>query len=558
MKKILHSWQQAKQLIRQGYRILNKEVTMAIPGPCFPALTPDLDTGIGTPYGKGAAAFTEFWDGVVDKILLGPSGRTFPPLFSPYESVLAENPFFIPLEKWTSSEKGALLSKKTLSAIYQTPKEDTDIFFPAVSRNYHLALREMWENYCRQKDQKTPFAMDLNGKIKAYIKDNPILKIEAKYQAPFDPERYYFESYLAYESALNAPQKMPTIGDLQVKTADAITLARPDLFLKNFTLGAPPDGYSDNIQDWYFKIFNPKYIFNPDGSLGEAGRILYHTFDRLCKVHKGGVRIDHFIGFVNPYVVARKAGLQNGRLYSSPDNPELKAFEKKTVEQFADITQKIILKALANNNMKVDDLYPEDLGSRPPQLDEVLDLCHLGRMIVTQFVDINDPAHHYQLSNARTQDIAALDTHDMPSIQTFFDTMSDERRHKHALQMAGYLRFFYTDDLKDPKALYRMKWAELLACPARRVQAFFTSFTGQAGRYNDPTNPKKWRLRCSCDFEDVYFKNLLSGRAFNPLDALALAIFAKGDDFFDLHKDFVNQLRAIEQNLLQNIRQTYF
>ena len=558
MKKVIHAWDKTKELVKQGYKILNKEVTMGIPGPCFPAISPDMDKGIGSPYDKGAAAFENFWDGVIDKILLGPSGRTFPPFFSPYESALSENPFFIPLEKWTSPERGALLSRKSLENIFNTPKNDTDISFPLVSRVYHNALREMWENFNALKRQKNTFALNLQKQIDDFIKNYPVLILEAKYHAPLDNQRYFFESYLAYEAALNAPKKIPTIGDLQVKIPDAITLERPDLFLKNFTLGSPPDAYSDKNQDWYFKTFDPKYIFNSDGSLGEAGQILYQIFNQLCKVHKGGIRIDHFIGFVNPFVIPRKNGLKEGRLYSSADNKDLKKYCKKSVEDFANITQKIILKALFDNNMSVDDLYPEDLGNRPEQLDPVLELCGLGRMIVTQFVDINDENHPYLLHKTRTQDIATLDTHDLPSIQTYFETMNDEMRIKHAVSMSKNLRFYYTDAPANPISLYRMKWAELFACPARRVQAFFTSFTGQRGRYNNPENPKKWRLRCSCDFETIYFKNLVKGWAFNPLDALSLAIFAKGEDFYQTNKEFVSAMRSQEDTLLNAIKETYF
>jgi hypothetical protein len=98
-----------------------------------------------------------------------------------------------------------------------------------------------------------------------------------------------------------------------------------------------------------------------------------------------------------------------------------------------------------------------------------------------------------------------------------------------------------------------MQWAELLACPAKRIQAFFTSWTGQIGRYNEPGNPDKWQLRCVNDFDKLYFENLGKGLAYNPLDAIALAIYARGDDFYNRHKDFVAQLRQKESELLNCI-----
>jgi hypothetical protein len=100
-----------------------------------------------------------------------------------------------------------------------------------------------------------------------------------------------------------------------------------------------------------------------------------------------------------------------------------------------------------------------------------------------------------------------------------------------------------------------MQWGELLTCPAKRVQAFFTSWTGQPGRYNQPGNPHKWRLRCTTDFEELYFKNFNAGFAYNPLDAIALAIYARGDKFYQKNKNLVAKLRDAESRLYSLIDQ---
>jgi len=548
---LLEQWHNSQKLVQSGYRILDKEMTIAIPGQCFPAESSSKNLGIGSPYGNGAKRFISFWNGIIHKILLGPCGRTFPPLFSPYESGLGENPFFIPLEKWA----GTLLDKSLLDEIYALPKSDQQIFYPTVSRSFHKALGQMYETFLNKQQDKDSFALDFKKQLNDFVRHNPLLQMDAQYYASFNSERYFFESFLAYEAATHNGLKIPTIGDLQVKIPPCINYKHPELFLKNFTLGAPPDFYSNANQDWFFKVFNPDFIFNKDGSLGQAGRFLYQIFDLLCKAHKGGIRIDHYIGFVNPYVISRTPKMKNGRLYSSDKHPVLKKYQKHTIDEFANITQKIILQAVYDNGMHIEDIYPEDLGTRPEQLDEVMNLCHLGRMIVTQFVNIEDDTHPYQIINTRTQDIAALDTHDTPSIIDYFSDMSDAQRYQHAISMAKNLRFQYNDALKSTENLIRMKWAELMTCPARRVQAFFTSFTGQKGRYNEPDNPKKWRLRCQTDFDRLYFQNLVAGIAFNPLDAIALAIFARGDDFYMHHQDFVAQLREQERELFAAIHQ---
>ena len=98
-----------------------------------------------------------------------------------------------------------------------------------------------------------------------------------------------------------------------------------------------------------------------------------------------------------------------------------------------------------------------------------------------------------------------------------------------------------------------MQWGELMLSPARRVQAFFTSWTGQQGRYNTPESRNSWRLRCAVDFDQLYFRNLYTGIAYNPLDAIALAIYAKGDEFYNAHDSFVFALRQAEDKLKQLI-----
>ena len=141
----------------------------------------------------------------------------------------------------------------------------------------------------------------------------------------------------------------------------------------------------------------------------------------------------------------------------------------------------------------------------------------------------------------------------MESVQDFFGKMSAFDRAKHAVQLQQDLRFNYAPDLAEPKNLMRMKWAELMMSPARRVMTFFTSFTGQEGRFNEPKNDVKWLLRCRVDYKQAYFKNLKAGRAYNPFDAICLGLWARGDECFAKNKDLVDALRKAEKELLLSI-----
>ena len=69
-------WKSLKPLVQEAYRVLDKEVTMGMPGPCMPAISENENVGIGSPYGKGAERIWNFFGTALHKIQLGPGGRT--------------------------------------------------------------------------------------------------------------------------------------------------------------------------------------------------------------------------------------------------------------------------------------------------------------------------------------------------------------------------------------------------------------------------------------------------------------------------------------------------
>lgn len=513
-QKLLSLWLDSQQLIKEGYQTLNKEVSMSLPGPCFPPLNSARDSGIGSPYGEGAARVQSFFRGIVDKIMLGPSGKTTSETrHSPYVSESVLNPFLIPLERL--AEDG-ILSTETLEKIYLPPKTNGAIDFAQADMDYHRALHEVAERY------------------QGLLSEDDFFDYLAK---------YYLKQC-----------DYPYIGDIQVQIPESIYRKHPEAFLNGFSLGTPPDFFGQS-RNWHFRLLNPDKMFNSDGSFGEAGQILYTIFREAFELNRGGLRIDHFIGMVDPYAVSELPEFPSGRLYSSPDHLLFGRFAKHSVKEFANITSDIILRAAREKNITSEQIYLEDIGTRPEILDQVIDHCGLGRLLVAQFVNIEDDFHPYRLKNGRLQDVAALDTHDTASIHNFYATMNESERSRYATKLAADLRFDYTPALNNPTQLIRMQWGALLACPCHRVQAFFTSFTGQDGRYNQPGNPDKWRLRCRTDFDRLYFTNLLTGTAYNPFDAVSLAIYARGDEFFNQHRELVERLRRREQEVLALARE---
>jgi len=542
---LLEEWNRAKPLIKMGYRVLDKEVTIGIPGVSFPAISSAKNTGIGSPYGEGAEKVAFFLDGVVDKVLLTPTGETFPPYFSPYTGSFGYNPFFIPLEK------APFLSEATLGNIYKSTNTKTKIDYEEVSRNYSKVLREIYKNYQSALSKGDKLATTLSKELHIFIKENPYIQIDAKYYHNKEQDYYLFIEYLASTFIKDAP--FSYIGDIPVRLPDSYCHAYPDIFLKGFSLGVPPDNLNKKETNWHFPVINPDKLFSKDGSLGIAGKLLEHIFDTTFKRNKGGLRIDHFIGMVNPFIISESPKYESGRLYSSPDHPIFKKFTKHTTQEFANIAKEIIINTANKNHFDLSKIYIEDIGSRPEQLDAVIETLGLGRMLVSQFIEPENPNHIYRLARANHDDIAVLNTHDMESVKDYFSAMNEDTRTLHARQLAEDLRFNFMPDLSEPKTLIRMKWGELMASPAKRVIAFFTSFTGQEGRFNEPDKLIKWKLRMETSFEENYLKRLKQGLAYNPFDAVCLGIYARGDDFFNQNKDLVSELRTTEQNILNMI-----
>ncbi len=489
MKKI---WKKHQKLIEQGYRILDKEIIFNIPATSFPA--GKIDTGIGTPYGLGAQKLFDFF--FCHKALLTPTGITFASNYSPYESGISQSWFLLDLDKFIDKPP---------------PYQITDgvIDFPHVGHFYNEVFNRL------------PINQNISDEM---------LIAEAKYYAPFNPNLFLSLQELIKKQAQNAQK--PYISDVPIKQADIVLAKHKDWFFKNTTLGVPPDMFSNQARNWNFKIFKPEAMVTLDGKLGPAGKYLLAYLKRLLANNRGGVRIDHFIAWINPYVFTPKG---SHRLYKEAQTKYVK---------------KILLRALNESNLDTSALYPEDLGARPAGMDEIMRQFKLGRMLVSQFVNPDDEKHLYRLKNAHYYDVAMLDTHDTMSIQSFFENMDAETKEKHARQLAADLRWNYTPDLCKTENLVRMKWAELLACPARRVGAFFTSWTGQKGRYNEPSNPYKWTLRCTNNYQNLYFENLKKSMAYNPFDAIACAIYARGDDFYEKHKAFVEKLILAQKELL--------
>ena len=218
------------------------------------------------------------------------------------------------------------------------------------------------------------------------------------------------------------------------------------------------------------------------------------------------------------------------------------------------MTQAFLLPFIKKYKLSSQDIYPEDLGIRPPQIDFVLDTFHFGKMLPIQFNDPSDESHIYHITKARSQDIVVLDTHDSPSLLEFFTNLPWTQKNAFASQLARDLRFYQTETLSSPEWLYRMQWAAALASPAKRICVFFTTLMGQQGRHNIPGLLDSWHLRCLTNFEQAYFEAFKKGQAYNPFEAIRWAIYARGDEFYRAHEKLVMDLYKAEHTFLETLK----
>ena len=515
---ILTLWNRAKPLIQKGYRVLGKDVILGLPATSMPAVSKKSDTGIGSPYGAGASRVWQFWQGIIQKIMIGPVGKTEAETWhSPYLASWNYNPFLIDLENLVQQR---LLSRATLDKIYKHSKTETYIDFKKVEKDYNLALKE------------------------AYKKSQSSLSFTA------------FCNQLLLEQMKLSP--FSYIGDIPINIPRQISDQYPEWFLKDWSLGAPPDQYSDKPQVWGFPVLNPDVLFtnDPKDPLGPAGHMFKKLLHFYLSGNINGIRLDHFIGWVDPYCFyTGEIPHPNGRLYSSPHHPLLKKYYINDNTKFNRMVETFLTPLLDELKLTSMDIYPEDLGVRPPQMDSVLAHFHLGRMLPVQFNEPDNPDHIYHLTKANEKDIAVLDTHDSQNLLEFFISLPEWKRALFAKQLAKDLRFNYTEDLNTPMWLCRMQWGAALASPARRVCVFFTTLMGQDGRYNIPGALDSWHLRCRTDFDLEYFLALRQRRAYNPFEAICFAIYARGDHFYQAHKDLVQKLRNTEQQFFSALKQ---
>lgn len=612
--------------VQEGLKVLGKKnLALIMHGVSFPSVNGE-NTGFGTYNGEGGKKVIDFASGIFNAIQLGPNGKTKTSDASPYTgTIFSQNPLFIDLKELTTNKWKNILSEETYKKIISSnpQKDPTRASYKYACDAYEMAFNEIYENFNKKAcfglkckfssfKKENSFWLDNDALYEALTIENKsdywphweneldrhlfktedknarnkrIKEISKKYSDVI--EKYKLEQFIAsvqseetrkYAKAHN----IKMIADRQVAFSDRDCWAYQSLFLEGWALGCPPDYFSEDGQAWGFPVVDPEKLFNKDGSLGEAGMLLKKLYIKMFKENPGGVRIDHTVGLIDPWVYKKdalpKVEEGAGRLYSSPNHiflskysiatmddvnldikPDKEKWVKKLsdeqIEKYGQTLDKIVIAAAKECGLDKNAIVAEDLGTLTYPVVKVMERYALQGMKLVQFVVAEEEDHPYRCKNITPNSWAMVGTHDNEPIRKWADSVVNTKEvdpHVENLMEDMFNNFENKDEIRhklytDGASLAFAKLVEIFASKAENIQIFFTDFFGINETYNKPgtLTDDNWSLRIDSNFEELYANNIKNGNALNLPKALICAIKARGAEFSEQNKDTIEKLSKL-------------
>ena len=578
--------------LNAGLKLLDKKVDLILHNSSAPAIRSE-NTGIGSLFSRTTVTklFPFLKRHAFSNIQQEPNSLRKPHDNSPYApEANSRNIFMIPLEKLASDEYNNILSKETFNKIVRNNPSEDRVDYDYVRKNYDIALREAFEN-AKDSDEflkfkeanEAQYEQDAIYRILSkkngntgwrawnktertlYSDNTPenarrIADLKEKFRDEYD--LYLFEQMILEKenkisNELSAQNGIRIIGDSPVASSDVEEWVNQKLFLKGKAIGCPPDYFSPDGQRWGFSYYDPEKLFNKDGSLGEAGKIMKKKYENYFASFPGGIRIDHVIGLVDPFIYTKASKTMtehnSGRIYSVPGK-----YQKHTDEEYASILSKIVIPAAQKYGLDKSALICEDLGDRNIPTERVMKYLDLSGLAVTQF-------NGYRGSEVPAKNTIMLGSHDNPSYLQYTDNFFKDKGKEFETKTAHLAldtspkdaslkdKTKYMEAIRrDKKSFIAASFAELFTSPARRIQIFFTDFFGIPKTYNTPGTEKgNWELRLGENFEEEYYRAASEGWAPNFPKAIAAALRQRGLDKSNesLMKDLDNFARIIDEKV---------
>ncbi len=618
-----------KKVIRQALKALGKEnLTLIVHGGSFPS-EPNKDYGFGTYNSEAAKNLMQYISGVFNSIQLGPAGKTKKGQPSPYMgTIFSLNPLFIDLEQLTQAKWKHILSVETYKKIcYENPKKGLgEADYDYAYEKHEEAMQEAFDNFDKADEEYLKFVKDneswlepdalyealakehkndywLNWKIEddknLFRSDSDedalkrrrerIKEVKIKHADVID--FYKFCQYVIWKQNLETKKYaqecgIKMIADRQVAFSDRDIWANQELFLDDWRLGCPPDSFSKDGQPWGFPVVDPKMLFNEDGTLGKAGKLIKNLYKKMFSENSGGIRIDHVVGLIDPWIY--KKGCKSipeeggGRLYSSPEHEILykyaiaskddlnlkvpadseqrvKKLNEEQIKRYAAFMEKLIVEAAQESGLTKDAIICEDLGSQTFPVETVMEKYKLNGMRLIQFVDPNDPKSKYRSSNVPENCWIMAGTHDSEPISLWAKNLTFTHiSYLHALQLTEDVYPYLAGEerekmiiklTQDARILAKTKMTELFTSKSKNIQIFFADFFGIQEIYNQPGDPKakNWILRIPQNFESFHKDAIENGFGFDIVSVLIDAIKAKGSEFINEHRAVLDKLQSLQK-----------
>lgn len=609
-------------VIRKALKALGKKnFVFIMHNGSFPSVEGE-NTGFGTINSQAGKNFIDYASGLFDAIQMGPAGKTKSSDSSPYTgTIFSNNPLFIDLKELTTDKWHKILSEKTFKDIVDNnPNKDKNkTSYSYITKRQDEALTEAYENFLKLNDKK------LNAEFDTYkIENDSWLDKDSLYEAfglengtdywpnwknkadknVFNPksieekieygkridemskkyakeiDKYKFIQFVLNKQNVETKKyadskNIKMIADRQVAFSDRDCWAYQSLFLEGWCLGCPPDYFSKDGQAWGFPVIDPEKLYNNDGSLGEAGILMKNLFKKMFKENPGGVRIDHIVGLIDPWVY--KAGKKPmpeqgaGRLYSSPEHPELskyaiakledldttltpdkekrvKSLTEEQIRLYGRLIEKIVIAAAKEEGLTKDSIVCEDLGTLTNPVAAVMKEYELLGMKLTQFTVPTEDDDPYRCKNITKKCWAMIGTHDNQPVSLWAKSLV--HTHEGYLHVKNLVEDLFKEAPNKDEIIVKMtndenflketKLVELFACQAENIQIFFTDFFGMNQTYNTPgtSGDKNWSLRLPNNFTQMETINL-------PL-LLKKAIIARGSEFAKANKNIIEELDEIQ------------
>ena len=323
-----------------------------------------------------------------DAIALSPTHSLFPDdasRFGPYSpsSRLFLNPLLI--------DPVTMLGEHRVEA--ETEPDQPLIDWPSAARRKYALLRRLYDDFVTSNSSRAPafdtFIRDGGQSLAGHI------AFEARNGG--DPHYYAFLQWLAdgafaaaQKAAKDAGMRIGLISDLAIGLdgGGAQVGAEPHQFLTGLGVGAPPDMFNPQGQDWGLTSFSPQALI-ADGFAPFIATL------RANLRHAGGVRIDHAMGLMRLWLVPHGAPPSEGAYLSYPLDDLLR------------------LLALESHRHKAI-VIGEDLGTVPPSFRARCREAGIAGMDVLWFQREWD---RFLAPQAwRTDAVGMTTTHDLPTV----------------------------------------------------------------------------------------------------------------------------------------------